>query len=137
MVGFLAHKACRTVYYHNFQVGDASLSVNTVMLDDVEVLFINEKVAFTKKYLAYHESLHFRGFLSMRATEYAGRENLFEEAMHASRRWRDLYSDARFLYSATRELQDPEKSPERFALGRELTETRLALYDRKLHLMTL
>lgn len=127
-------KACRTVYNYNFKVSYGNY-INTVMIDDIEAVFINDKVAFSKRYLAYHESLHFRGFLTMRATEFAGRDTLFEaDSMHSSRRWRELYSNTRFLYLAMKELQDPDEKPENFVLGRELSEKRLLAYDRRVHL---
>lgn len=63
-------KYCRTIYWinHKWQNGD---KISCVSLNDVTVLFMSDKAAFEVIFLAYHEDLHYRGFLSTSTVIYA------------------------------------------------------------------
>ena len=53
-------------YAYNFAwVGGKKF--NTVALSDIDVVFVSVAWAFDKKYLEYHEALHYRGCLSTHA----------------------------------------------------------------------
>ena len=86
------------MYGYNYRWNDG-VKQNSVSLDDVDALFVNSKVAFTKQYLRYHGMLQFRGFLSGKAITFAGHHVLFEDN-HVQRTVEYLYQRARFLFLA-------------------------------------
>ena len=50
------------VYYHpNYKIAGGA-KTNTVCLDQVDVLFVSNKLTFAKDFLEYHEALHSRVF---------------------------------------------------------------------------
>lgn len=127
------NRRCRTYYAYNFK-SVASEKINSVKLDEVDALFVNDKVGFSKQYLQYHEALHFRGFTSARAVHFAGSEVLFsKEMMHSQSRWRECYMNARFLSLVMAEMQDKDKPAAPFCIGREIAEEDLEKYECRLH----
>ena len=79
--------------------------VNAVKLEEVDVIFVSSKVAFKKDYLQYHDSLHFRGYLSARATIFAGVDELFKEKSFSTVYFVNKYHDAKFLMLAMQEFE--------------------------------
>ena len=74
------NKGCRTVHAFNyFWEKSPRKKVNsfgTCDFDRHRVLFVNSKLAFDTKYLSYHASLQFKGFLSARTISWAGKDAL-------------------------------------------------------------
>lgn len=127
-------KSCRSTYAYNFKWSKSS-RVNTVKLDDVDVLFVTDKTCFKKDYLAYHETLQFRGYLSSRAIAFAGAEHLFEgDGVMVEKRIAVMYMDARFLMLAMQEFEQLG-DPYLYAIkvGEEVTEADVKAYDVHLH----
>ena len=92
---------CRTTYAYIFCWKNGH-KMNTVSLDDITTIFVSDKVAFDMKYLEYHESLQFRGFLSGGAIAFAGEDVLFQTT-HSHLKY--LYQTARFLRLAMKEFE--------------------------------
>jgi hypothetical protein len=111
----------------------AGVKVNSVNLSDIEVVFVNSKTGFCKKYLKYSESLQFRGYLSAGAIAYAGADVLFPgDCAHAH--WRESCQDARFLVLAMQELEQLDGDHlHSIAIGDEISSAALKQYDAHLH----
>ena len=71
--------------------------------DEVDVLFVNSYVAFSKKFLTYHTRLHFRGFLSTAAIDWAAEGCIWEKHC-VDHRWQESYNDAKVLLMAMQEF---------------------------------
>ncbi|CAE8711661.1 unnamed protein product [Polarella glacialis] len=96
-------KNCRTYFGYNYCTKPSG-QFNTVRIDDVDVLFANDKVAFTKKFLEYHDSLQFRGYLSTGAIGFAFDEVLADGRNPTCKWFSKTYQDARLLRLAMEEF---------------------------------
>ena len=127
-------------YAYNFAwVGGKKF--NTVALSDIDVVFVSVPWAFDKKYLEYHEALHYRGCLSTRALSWATGA-VFVPEVSVTGRFRERYQSARFLFLAMQEFGDMKdagcddflqniKVSDRHHV--EITPRMLAAYDAWLH----
>ena len=127
-------RSCGAYYGYNYQCFQSGLLVNSVKLDDVNVLFVNPKLAFCKKYVRYHDSLQFRGFLSQGAIDFAGRDVLFPHGGHSRDHFQRYYGNARFLLLTMQEFE-PLGPGSLFdiVIGDELTEASVVAYDEYMH----
>lgn len=137
-------KACRRTHCYNYRWQSGS-KYNNVDLCEIDVLFVTSKLAFEKRFLQYHCSLQFRGFVSARAIAWACRDSLLGSGL--PRHWHVNYEDARFLFTAMSELEDMRNSGgEDFTrniqltnngggrgYGMEMTDTMLSAYSAYLH----
>lgn len=135
-------KECRVHHAYNF-LYTSTKKYNTVMIDDVKALFVNVFQGYDLKFLRYHDALHFRGFVSATAVEWACRQVLDNDTMLKT--WRRSYEDARFLYLAMVEFSDMKAKggPDHMSNiqvsdhghegVREVTEKMIADYDKWLH----
>lgn len=96
-------KLCRAYHYYNYvQVPKENHKVNILTFDQADFFFVSAHTGFSKAFLQYHEALHFRGFVSMRAVEWCQKNALWEE--DGMERWRRSYSEARLLFNVMQEL---------------------------------
>lgn len=137
-------KACRRTHCYNYRWQSGS-KYNNVDLCEIDVLFVTSKLAFEKRFLQYHCSLQFRGFVSARAIAWACRDSLLGSGL--PRHWHVNYEDARFLFTAMSELEDMRNSGGKDftrniqltnngggrGYGMEMTDTMLSAYSAYLH----
>ena len=62
----------------------------------MDVLFVTSKTAFCKTYLEYHDSLQFRGYLSVGAIAFATKDVVYQRECHRPDWFRVQYQNARF-----------------------------------------
>ncbi|CAE8688578.1 unnamed protein product, partial [Polarella glacialis] len=94
-------RACRMRHHYNYR-WDGSKKLNTLTVDQCEYVFINAYVGFTKVYLAYHDTLQFRGFTSAKAITWTSNKELFTntDLFRLDRH----YTQARSLYVGMKEF---------------------------------
>ena len=138
-----SRRGCRAQFHYNYTKRDGK-RINSVSLKDVRALFIHRQLAFDLKFLEYHEALHFRGFLSVRAVSWAFQGVLAGDSHTADdQKWRLRYQDVRVLYVAMKEFGDMREAGFRDYLHsielshmsdcKEVTQKMLAEYDAWLH----
>ena len=118
---------CRQYYWLNYKWSQGC-KINTVKLHQVSCLFITDKTGFELNFLEYHETLHFRGFLSSSSVLYALTKCLVKESKRNTTRLKEYYNDARFLRLVMMEL--PE---EHIEIEKELNQNLVNKYDEIVH----
>ena len=128
---------CKAIHHYNF-VWSHKRKLNTVRLSQVEALFVNPKLGFSKTFLLYHDALQFRGFLSTNAVVRAGESVLFQDWI--STRLHKDYNVARRLMLVLQEFQDmwaaqDENDTDLFSidLHEPIADATLQEYDAWLH----
>ena len=88
------------------QLKENEANVNTVKLDQVEIVFVTSRLAFSKKFLQYHDSLQFRGCINAKAIAFAMRDVLVDGPEPYSHSKLHLLShDARLLLLLMQEFR--------------------------------
>ena len=94
-------KSCRTTHHYNFRTVEGH-KLHTAPLEDMEYVFINSKVGFSRNFLDYHAQLQFRGALSSNAIAFAQAETLWRDADQHSR-WDQEYCAVQLYYAVLQE----------------------------------
>jgi hypothetical protein len=127
-------KQCRKYFYYNFCTTDEGGRVNTVLLSQVDYLFVTPQTGFEKKFLEYHSMLHFRGYISAGAIAFAAGEVLFSDSNLGEFWWAKTFRDAQFLRMVMQELFEVQKSlVYEIIIGDELSAKALRAYDDYMH----
>jgi hypothetical protein len=126
-------QTCGMYFAQNFRT-EENRQLNTADIDAIDVIFVNNKIGFSKKFLEYQEALHFRGYLSSAAAGYAGRKVLFANDKGDQKAWQDRYRDARFLRLAMTEFKVLGNDRLfNIQIGAEVDKEALAEYDVHMH----
>lgn len=103
------NKECRTYHYYNYYWWGGRKYNSLPSVDglhaDVEYLFTSVYTGFTTQYLAYHDALQYRGFLSNKAISWSGAAVL-HDTDKARYKASKLYTDAKHLYVALKEMNE-------------------------------
>lgn len=91
------YKPCRVIHHYNYSISDG-YKMNTILLEEVDVIFVNPKTGFPKNFLEYHAALQFRGGLSIHVIAYAQKEALWKDS-NEHVRWRREYSAAQLYFN--------------------------------------
>jgi len=131
-------RGCRAAHHYNFAWSDKK-KWNTIRMSEVDALFVNPKLGFTKALLEYHDALQFRGFLSTKALVWAGKTVLYDDQVidTVSR----AYGGARRLFLVLQEFEDMWTSKGKgdvdklfsIEVDNPITPTTLQEYDTWLH----
>ena len=110
-------KSCRVTHHYNYRSIETH-KYHTLALEDMDFVFVNSKVGFTRGFLEYHGALQFRGTLSHNAIEFAQAETLWEDPdQHV--RWHREYSAAQLYYTVLQEASKMWSAmPKHFALDK-------------------
>ncbi|CAE7455345.1 unnamed protein product, partial [Symbiodinium sp. CCMP2456] len=82
-------KTCRAHHHYNYRKVEGQ-KYHSLDLDQMEYIFVNSKVGFSRQFLDYHNALQFRGGLSHNAIMFAQGEVMWEDRdQHA--RWHMEY----------------------------------------------
>ena len=124
-------RSCRAFYGYNYctESGE-SRKRNTVSIEGLNVLFINNSRCFTVRYLQYQEALLFRGYLSSRASAWS-----FKHVYGAEDVMEDMYKaqmNALFLYMTMKEFGEIGEH-EKIYLEDEVSPSSLSLYSGHCH----
>eukprot|EP00438_Fugacium_kawagutii_P010367 Skav231997 [mRNA] locus=scaffold719:439782:442514:+ [translate_table: standard] len=96
----------RTCYlrhsYNYVQTGECK--ANILDPEDAEYIFITTQTGFSKKFLEYHDALQFRGYISMKAIEWAQRNCIWSSDEEQQARWVKSYASARLLLVCLKEF---------------------------------
>ncbi|CAE7546453.1 unnamed protein product, partial [Symbiodinium microadriaticum] len=89
-------KTCRVHHHYNYRKVEGQ-KYHSLDLDQMEYIFVNSKVGFSRQFLDYHNALQFRGGLSHNAIMFAQGEIIWEDRdQHA--RWHIEYANAQLYY---------------------------------------
>ena len=102
-------KTCRAHHHYNYRKVEGQ-KYHSLDLDQMEYIFVNSKVGFSRQFLDYHNALQFRGGLSHNAIMFAQGEAMWEDRdQHA--RWHMEYANAQLYYQVLKEATQMWTTP--------------------------
>ncbi|CAL1159484.1 unnamed protein product [Cladocopium goreaui] len=101
-------KSCQASHYYNF-VWSNGIKTNSLDPNQAEYIFVTANTGFHVSFLAYHDALQFRGYLSKHAIAWSQTNALWADD-HAHARFHKDYALARLLWNVMSELSVMWKS---------------------------
>lgn len=126
-------KECGRSFLYNF-VWCNGKKVNSVRIADIDALFVSTCVGFSIQFLVYHIRLHFRGFVSSAAVQWAASGCIGDQHVHP-KRWCVHFMNAKILCIAMEEFERMSggRYLHRIVIGEDLPVDALLDYDRHMH----